>query len=100
MLSSDEVLNFLEKNRNQVESFGADRIGVFGSVIREEQTQSSDIDFLVEFRDGEKSYRNFIGLKRFLEDELDTEVDLVTKSSVKPSMRDRILEEVKYGKEA
>jgi predicted nucleotidyltransferase len=100
MMSQDEILDFLRKNKDQIESFGVDRIGVFGSVSRGEQTQSSDIDFLVDFEEGEKSYRNFIELKRFLENELGTDVDLVTRSSVKPSMRDRIFEEVEYGKEA
>ena len=100
MKSSNEVLDFLEENRDKVESFGVESLGVFGSVSRGDQSESSDIDFLVKFDSDEKSYKNFIGLKRFLEDELKVEVDLVTRSSVKPSMRDRILEEVKYGKEA
>ena len=100
MISSDEVLDFLDENRGEIESFGVERIGVFGSVSRGEQDESSDIDFLVEFVEGEKSYKNFIGLKRFLEDELGKEIDLVTRSSVKPSMKEHILEEVKYGKEA
>lgn len=100
MLSLEQTLDFLEENSEIIESFGVDRIGVFGSVSREEETESSDVDFLVEFRQGKKSYRNFIELKRFLEDELGTEVDLVTRSSIKPSMKERILEEVKYGKEA
>ena len=90
----------MQENREAVESFGVDRIGVFGSVSRGEQDESSDVDFLVEFRPDEKSYRNFIGLKRFLEEELESEVDLVTRSSIKAPLREQILDEVKYGKKA
>lgn len=100
MLSSSEVLEFLDQNRKEIESFGVSEIGVFGSVSRGENDESSDVDLLVEFNSDEKTYRNFIDLKRFLEEELGRDIDLVTRSSIKKSMREQILEEVQYGKEA
>jgi predicted nucleotidyltransferase len=100
MLSKKEILNRLENEQNKLESLGVSRIGVFGSFSRGEQEENSDIDFLVEFKDGKKTYRNFISLKRFLEDLFGRDVDLVTKESIKPSMKDRILDEVSYGQEA
>jgi predicted nucleotidyltransferase len=71
-------------------------IGVFGSFIRGEQTESSDIDLLVEFEKGHSDLFNFIRLKDYLEELLGRKVDLVTKKAVKSRLRERILSEVKY----
>lgn len=100
MISKSEIFEVLESEEERLDSYGVERLGVFGSFSREDQTGSSDIDFLVEFSEGEKSYRNYIGLKRFLEEVFGREVDLVTEESLKPSMRDSILGEVEYAEEA
>jgi predicted nucleotidyltransferase len=100
MISKSEIFEVLESEEERLDSYGVERLGVFGSFSREDQTGSSDIDFLVEFSEGEKTYRNYIGLKRFLEEVFGREVDLVTEESLKPSMRDSILGEVEYAEEA
>jgi len=39
------------------ERYGVARIGIFGSVVRDEATAASDVDILVEFQDGEETHR-------------------------------------------
>ena len=81
------VLNLL---RTQIEvtrrRFGAKYISVFGSAARDELNEASDIDVLVEF-DGLPTFDNYMGLKFFLQDLFKRRVDLVTRDSIKPRMR-------------
>ncbi len=74
--------------------FKVARIGIFGSVVRDEQTASSDIDILVEF--AEPVDWEFIDLKDHLETLLGVKVDLVTVPALKPQLRDGILAEVVF----
>jgi predicted nucleotidyltransferase len=68
-------------------------LGIFGSYIRGEQKENSDLDILVEFSK-EPDLLEFIGLKQELSETLGVEVDLVMKSALKPRIGKRILEEV------
>ncbi len=68
-------------------------IGVFGSWVRGEQTEDSDIDVLVEF-DGPIGLLDVVELKLDLSDRLGVPVDLVMKDGLKPRIGRRILSEV------
>jgi predicted nucleotidyltransferase len=68
------------------------RASLFGSVVRGEDTEDSDIDLLVEF-DGRKSLLDLVGLKLDLEDTLQREFDVLTYDSLHPLLKDRILRE-------
>ena len=74
--------------------YGVRRIGLFGSCVRGEEGAESDLDVLVEF--DRKTFRNYMGLKFFLEDALGRPVDLVIRESIKPRLRGQILGEVEY----
>jgi uncharacterized protein len=76
--------------------FGVAKIGIFGSFARGEERPESDIDVLVAFRKGEKTFDNFMGIKFYLEDLYGRKVDLVTEAALKPLIRDPILAEVVY----
>lgn len=52
----------------KIRGYGVRRIGLFGSYCRGEQTETSDVDILVEFEDDEKTFDNYMDLKFFLED--------------------------------
>ena len=68
------------------------KAGIFGSYARAENTETSDIDILVEFN-GEKSLLDLAGLKIALEELLKMKVDLLTYKSLNPLLKDRILSE-------
>jgi predicted nucleotidyltransferase len=69
-------------------------LSLFGSVARNEGRIGSDIDILIDF-DAKMGLFVFVDLKNYLEDLLDCEVDLVTKSALHPALRKKILQEAK-----
>ncbi|MDF1522251.1 MAG: nucleotidyltransferase family protein [Trueperaceae bacterium] len=72
---------------------GVVRAGVFGSFARGEATDSSDVDFLVEFEEG-RTLLDLSGLRLDLCDVLGREVDVATPGSLHPGLRERVLREV------
>ncbi len=72
------------------------RIGLFGSYVRGEQKAKSDIDILVVFKEGKKAFDNYMELKFFLERLFEIEINFVIVESIKPDLRSRILEDVRY----
>ena len=95
MMKQNEITRKL-KNLKPVLSdrFAVERIGFFGSFSRNEQTEKSDIDILVEFR--KPLGWEFFDLKEFLENELKIKVDLVSSRALKEQLRDSILKQVQY----
>ena len=92
-----DLHNFLKgKKEELVRKFNISSIGIFGSYIKGKETLQSDIDILVEFNEGEETFRNYIGLKYFFEDILERKIDLVIKSTINPLLREEILREVIY----
>ena len=69
-------------------------IGIFGSFVREEEVEDSDVDILVDF--SEPIGWEFFDLKELLVEILGREVDLVTVGGLRPQLKDRILQEVVY----
>lgn len=76
--------------------YGVSRLGVFGSFQRDEANDQSDVDILVVFSSGQKTFQNFINLCFFLEDLLGRRVDLITPESLSPYFGEKILAEVEY----
>ena len=74
--------------------YHVNRIGYFGSYSRNEQTEKSDIDILVDF--SRPLGWEFFDLQEFLEKELNTKVDLVSINALKEQLKDIILNEVHY----
>lgn len=90
----DRVLRVLEDHRDTIRGYGVRRLGLFGSAVRGENTETSDLDFIVEFDD--LSFNNYMDLSFFLEDLFECEVDLAISEDIKPIIRPRILEEAVY----
>lgn len=87
-----EMLKPLLRERYQVKT-----IGFFGSYARGEQNQSSDVDVLVEFVEGNSvDLFDFIELEDFLTKQIGIKVDLATKKALKPLIKDQILKETVY----
>ena len=94
----NRIKSMLKKIKGKLrEEFGVKSIGIFGSVVRGESGEDSDIDILVEFEDNaEVSLLDFVRLEMFLSDLLGMDVDLVDKSALKPRIGKHILREVVY----
>ena len=80
--NKENILKILSVNSETIKNYGAKRIGLFGSYVRDEQKPDSDIDFLVEFEKEKKTYKNFIRLTYFLQDLFNTKIDLITIKSL------------------
>ncbi len=72
---------------------GVVRAGIFGSFARGDASESSDIDFLVEFERG-RTLLDLSGLRLNLCDAFGRDVDVATPGSLHPQLRERILREL------
>lgn len=87
----NHILEILRKVEPFIKNkFGVKSIEVFGSYIRDEQNQKSDADILVTFVRTPGLLR-FIELENYLSDKLGIKVDLVMKDSIKPRLKNSIL---------
>lgn len=94
----EKIKGILKDHKEEVmQKYKVLEIGIFGSYVRGEQKEQSDVDILVEFRD--KDIPGFIKLsemERYFQGLLKKKVDLVLKSSIRPELRKGILKEVIY----
>ncbi|MCD6556567.1 MAG: nucleotidyltransferase [Bacteroidetes bacterium] len=93
-----EIFRILKENENDIKKFGIKRIGLFGSYVRNQQSETSDIDFAVEFIREKKTYKNYIKLIHYLEDLFDSDIDLVTLKSLPKNRNftENVLKETEY----
>lgn len=77
------------------DTYNVKSIGVFGSMARGDNTNSSDVDILVEFSQPVGFFK-FIDLEEYLTKLIGKKVDLVTKKALKPSIREEVLQETVY----
>ena len=96
MLTPDRIINLINKNHQEIKKFGVKRIGLFGSYVTNKQKPESDIDLLVEFKKGEKTFDNYMDLKFYLEDLFSCNVDLVVREALRIELKPNILKSVKY----
>jgi len=95
--SINEIVAILKRhNKNIRERFKAKDLAVFGSYIRDEQEEGSDVDILVEFDQGYKTFDNYMELKFFLEALLNSKVDLIIKTALRDELRQSVLSETIY----
>ena len=77
------------------QKYNVKRLGIFGSVVRDQQKKGSDVDMLVEFT-SPIGFFDFIRLENFLAKTLDQKVDLVSQKALKPVIKDDVLKEALY----
>ncbi len=98
-LSKYHIFNTLKENRDKINQYGIKRLGLFGSYVRNQQTDMSDIDLYIEFYPDKETFDNFINLC-FLFDNLfqNKKVEVVTENGLSPYIGPQILKEVEYVK--
>ncbi len=88
-----DVLSILQKERQElVDRYNISALCVFGSVARDDARQDSDVDILVEFSRPVGLFQ-FIELQQRLEALLGSKVDLGTPRSLRPRIKERVLQE-------
>ncbi len=95
MITKDKILQLLREHDGTMrERFTVRKIGIFGSLARDEVALESDIDLLVEFEN--PTFDHYMDLKFLLEELFHTEVDLVLADTLKPRLKPYISREVIY----
>ncbi len=94
--TAQDVQTIIIQNSSQFHNYGIVKIGLFGSFARNNNSINSDVDLLVEFAKGKKSFKNYMAAADFAEKALGRKVDLVTKESLSPHIAPHILNEVQY----
>jgi uncharacterized protein len=89
-MTKDEILKALERARDEArDRYRAEIMGFFGSYARGEEHAESDLDVLVQFREGATLF-HLSGLGNFLEEMLHCKVDVVSKRAVRKEIAPHI----------
>jgi len=92
-----ELMNILQDQKDTIRSFGVKELNLFGSFAEDKRiNEQSDIDLLVEFEEGKKSFDNFIELNYFLEDLTGRKVELLTHQSLSKFIGPHILKQLEH----
>ena len=93
-MNRDEVLNVLRTHKATLaERFGVVDLALFGSIVRDQATDDSDVDILVRF-DSPATSKRYFGVQFYIEDLLGRPVDLVTDKALREEMRPYIEREM------
>ncbi len=96
MKTFEDIKEILQKHKDKLkEQYGLKEIGIFGSYVKDEQDEQSDLDILIEL---EKpiGFVRFMRLENSLSELTGIRVEMVTKKALKPYIGKRILQEVRY----
>ncbi len=97
MITSREIMNVLHSEKERLSSLGVKSIGLFGSYLRGEADDNSDIDILIDLSDDSNmTLFSLIELEQSLSLKFDKKVDLVIRRDLKRAIGERILSEVVY----
>ncbi len=96
MQTKEDFFTLVRDHATELRSLGVRRCGLFGSFVRGEQNSESDVDVLLEFEAGQKSFDHFFETAFLLEDLCQRHVDVVTAEGLSPYIGPKILREVEY----
>jgi uncharacterized protein len=97
MTSKEFILNTIASKKDEISLFGIKAIGLFGSYARDEQSENSDIDILIDFEPDKESFDNYMAVYDIIEKMFRNQrVEVVTKNGLSPYIGPKILNEVKY----
>ncbi|NSW92429.1 MAG: nucleotidyltransferase family protein [Firmicutes bacterium] len=95
-MKCEDIITFFKNNKHEFEKYGVRKIGLFGSYAKNQEDEDSDIDVLVEFKEGNKTFDNYMDLKFYLEDRFNKQVDLVINENIKEDLKKEILGSARY----
>lgn len=91
-----ELIQLIIANSNIIRKYGVKQLGIFGSFVRDEAMDYSDVDFFIEFYPEQKNFDNFMDLGFFLQEITGRKIELITPQSLSKYIAPHILKEVEY----
>jgi predicted nucleotidyltransferase len=91
LMNRRQAISKLKRHADAIKAFGATSLFLFGSVARDEARTRSDLDLFIDYDPESKfSLLELVGIKLFLEEKLGVHVDVITRDSLHPMLRDDI----------
>jgi predicted nucleotidyltransferase len=90
-MNRDEALHKLKGHADAVRQMGATGLYLFGSAARDEASEQSDLDLFIDYDPACRfSLLDLVGIKQFLEEAIAVEIDITTRDSLHPMLKDDI----------
>jgi len=97
MTNKEYILSTIKSKETEISIYGIKSIGLFGSYARDEQSEDSDIDILIDFEPEKENFDNYMAVYDIIEKLFKNQrVEIVTKNGLSPYIGPKILNEVKY----
>lgn len=97
MTTKENIIATLKSHKSELSKFGVQSIGLFGSYLRNEHSNKSDIDLLIDFEPGKENFDNYMAAYDIVENIFQTQkVELVTKNGLSKFIGPKILKDVLY----
>jgi len=97
MLTKQTIFEQLKQHKAEMENLGIRKVGLFGSYIRNEQKENSDIDILIKWEENKATLDNFLGLYSLLEGLFtNKKIDIASEDYLNKRLQPFILKEVEY----
>lgn len=97
MTTKENIIATLKSYKPELSKFGVQNIGLFGSYLRNEQSDKSDIDLLIDFEPGKENFDNYMAVYDIFESIFkDEKVEVVTKNGLSKHIGPKILNDVMY----
>ncbi len=95
--TKDNILNTIKSKEKEILKYGIRSIGLFGSYARDEQSENSDIDILIDFGSDKENFDNYMAVYDIIENLFENQrVEIITKNALSPYIGPKILNEVQY----
>ena len=90
-MKRNQIIDRLRDNADAMRGMGATALYLFGSTARGERTAGSDVDLFIDYDENARfSLLDLVGIKQFLEEAIAVEVDITTRDSLHPMLKDDI----------
>ena len=98
MIRREEIIAYLQENKEIFHDlYGIRKIGLFGSFARNEQTDNSDLDILIEMDSkSENIFDKRMQLQELLMEKFSRKVDICHEQAIKPAFRNLIMKDAIY----
>ncbi len=97
MTTKENIIATLRSHKHELSRFGVQKIGLFGSYLRNEQSDKSDIDLLIDFEPEKENFDNYMAVYDMFENIFKNEkIEVVTKNGLSQYIGPKILKDVMY----